>query len=47
MLIRRSVVDGGSWRTASGSPGAGFKYPDFLLSDEVVTGVKGGKKSKL
>lgn len=39
-------VDGAAWRTSSG-PGSGFKYPDFLLSDEMVTGVKGGKKSKL
>ena len=41
-----NVVDGAAWRTSAG-PGAGFKYPDFLLGDEVVTGVKGGKKSKL
>jgi len=39
-------VDGAAWRTGRG-PGSGFKYPDFLLGDEVVTGVKGGKKSKL
>lgn len=25
-------------------PGAGFKYPDFLLSDDVVTGVKAERK---
>jgi hypothetical protein len=41
------TVDGGAWRTHGGDPGSGFEYPDFLLSDEVVTGVKGGKKSKL
>ncbi|KAF2456426.1 putative peroxisomal 2,4-dienoyl-CoA reductase SPS19 [Lineolata rhizophorae] len=41
------VVDGGAWRTQSTLGGKGFEYPDFLLSGEVVTGVKGGKKSKL
>ncbi|MCJ1231696.1 hypothetical protein MMC12_008375 [Toensbergia leucococca] len=41
------VVDGGAWRTHGTSPGAGFTYPDFLLSDSVVSGVKGGKKAKL
>jgi peroxisomal 2,4-dienoyl-CoA reductase len=40
-------VDGAAWRTHGANPGSGFKYPDFLLADEVVTGVKGGKKSKL
>ncbi|KAI9753216.1 MAG: THO complex subunit 2 [Chaenotheca gracillima] len=40
------VVDGGSWRT-QGSSTSTFKYPDFLLSDDLVTGVKGGKKAKL
>lgn len=41
------VVDGAAWRTQSSNPGAGFRYPDFLLSDEIVSGVKGSKKSKL
>ncbi|KAL9103131.1 MAG: hypothetical protein Q9187_009044 [Circinaria calcarea] len=41
------VVDGAAWRTKSGNPGAGFEYPDFLLSEEAVSGVKGGKKAKL
>ena len=41
------VVDGGSWRTQSTNPSSGFLYPDFLLGDEVVSGVKGTKKSKL
>ncbi|KAK0513346.1 hypothetical protein JMJ35_004332 [Cladonia borealis] len=41
------VVDGAAWRTQSANPGAGFPYPDFLLKDEVVTGVKGEKKAKL
>ncbi|KAI9852594.1 MAG: hypothetical protein M1838_000248 [Thelocarpon superellum] len=41
------VVDGAAWRTHGGDPGSGFEYPDFLLRDEVVTGVKGGKKAKL
>ena len=41
------IVDGGAWRTAAGNPGSGFVYPDFLLKDEVITGVKGGKKAKL
>lgn len=40
------VVDGAAWRAQTPNMG-GFKYPDFLLGDEVVTGVKGGKKSKL
>jgi len=39
------VVDGGAWHTAGFA--GGFEYPDFLLSGESVTGVKGGKKSKL
>ena len=25
----------------------GFEYPDFILSNDVVTGVKGTKKAKL
>ncbi|KAF1991006.1 putative peroxisomal 2,4-dienoyl-CoA reductase SPS19 [Aulographum hederae CBS 113979] len=41
------VVDGGAWHRPSTSPGAQWAYPDFLLSDEVVQGVRGGKKSKL
>ncbi|EER27344.1 hypothetical protein D8B26_006603 [Coccidioides posadasii str. Silveira] len=41
------VVDGGAWRTQSGRSGLGFKYPDFLLSGEGITGVSGMKKSKL
>lgn len=41
------IVDGGAWRMGIANPGAGFKYPDFLLSDELVTGVAGGKKAKL
>lgn len=40
------VVDGGQWRVAGGDMG-GYQYPDFLLSGDVVSGVKGGKKSKL
>ncbi|KAL2219965.1 oxidoreductase [Thermoascus aurantiacus ATCC 26904] len=40
------VVDGASWRIASGSIGAGLKYPDFLLSGEAVQDVKGKKKQK-
>ncbi|MCJ1473962.1 hypothetical protein MMC13_002618 [Lambiella insularis] len=40
------VVDGGGWRTMSGNPGSDFAYPDFLLSEEVVTGVKGMKGEK-
>lgn len=40
------VVDGGAWRTSAGNPGSGFQYPDFLLSGQTVTGVKGGKKEK-
>ncbi|KAI9789374.1 MAG: hypothetical protein M1835_001702 [Candelina submexicana] len=41
------VVDGAAWRVQGGNPGAGFQYPDFLLADQAVSGVKGGKKSKL
>ncbi|PVI06321.1 peroxisomal 2,4-dienoyl-CoA reductase-like protein SPS19 [Periconia macrospinosa] len=40
------VVDGGQWHTGGIDKG-GFEYPDFLLSGEIVTGVAGGKKSKL
>ena len=40
------VVDGGAWRIGAGSPGGDFKYPDFLLSGEEVTGVGGSKKRK-
>lgn len=43
----RLLVDGASWRTQSSTPGLGFIYPDFLLRDEVISGVKGMKKSKL
>lgn len=39
------VVDGGQWHTASIS--TGFAYPEFVLSGEAVSGVAGGKKSKL
>ena len=41
------VVDGGQWRTSGASDGMHWKYPDFLLSGEEVTGVKSGKRSKL
>ena len=41
------IVDGGAWRTQGPILGAGFEYPDFLLSDQEITGVKGTKKSKL
>ncbi|MCJ1298816.1 hypothetical protein MMC08_001606 [Hypocenomyce scalaris] len=41
------VVDGGAWRTQGANPGSGFSYPDFLLMDETISGVKGGKKAKL
>lgn len=40
------VVDGGAWRTSAGSPGGDFKYPDFILSGEAVTGVGGSKKNQ-
>jgi hypothetical protein len=39
-------VDGGGWRTKI-QPGGSFEYPDFLLGDEEVKGVKGMKKSKI
>lgn len=41
------AVDGGAWRTQGGNPGSGFQYPEFLLKDEPIAGVKGGKKAKL
>ena len=41
------TVDGGAWRVPGTGPGAGFPYPDFLLSDSPVTGVKAAKTSKL
>ena len=41
------VVDGGAWRTSQIGGGGAFQYPDFLLSGDEVTGVAGGKKSKL
>ena len=48
MLIADGLqVDGGAWHRQGGSPGSGFVYPDFLLADEVVTGVEGAKKAKL
>ncbi|KAL2424418.1 Peroxisomal 2,4-dienoyl-CoA reductase SPS19 [(3E)-enoyl-CoA-producing] [Exophiala dermatitidis] len=42
------VVDGGAWRTsgAADGPGRGFEYPDFLLSGQQVSGVKGLKTKK-
>lgn len=39
------VVDGGAWRIAPTAGGA-FPYPEFLLSDETVTGVAGMKINK-
>ena len=41
------AVDGGAWRTQGGNPGSGFEYPDVLLADKPISGVKGGKKAKL
>lgn len=41
------VVDGGQWRMGTGMGRGAWQYPDFLLSGDEVTGVKGGKKSKL
>jgi peroxisomal 2,4-dienoyl-CoA reductase len=40
------VVDGGGWRTKV-QPGTHFEYPDFLLADGEVTGVKGTKQAKI
>lgn len=39
------VVDGGQWRTSGAGSGVGFAYPDFLLSGDVVEGVKSGKRT--
>lgn len=47
LITWSGAVDGGAWRTHGGDPGSGFSYPKFLLSDQTVSGVKGGKKSKL
>ncbi|KAI9808970.1 MAG: hypothetical protein M1826_003948 [Phylliscum demangeonii] len=41
------VVDGGAWRVFGSTPGAHLKYPDFLLSEAEVTGVKTVRKAKL
>ncbi|KAL8753655.1 MAG: hypothetical protein Q9199_004902 [Rusavskia elegans] len=41
------VVDGAAWRTGSANAGGGFEYPDFLLGEKTVSGVKGMKPSKL
>ncbi|PGH32864.1 peroxisomal 2,4-dienoyl-CoA reductase [[Emmonsia] crescens] len=38
------VVDGAAWRFQNQVNKAGFKYPDFLLSGDDVTGVAGLKK---
>ncbi|KKZ68535.1 hypothetical protein EMCG_05819 [[Emmonsia] crescens] len=40
------VVDGAAWRFQNQVNKAGFKYPDFLLSGDEVTGVAGSKKSQ-
>ena len=44
-MLTCGVVDGGQWHTAG--LGAQWEYPDFLLSGDAVSGVSGGKKSKL
>ena len=41
------VVDGAAWRTSTLGAGGAFQYPDFLLRGDDVSGVKGGKGSKL
>ncbi|KAI9755971.1 MAG: hypothetical protein M1815_004332 [Lichina confinis] len=41
------VVDGGAWRADGTRAGTGFPYPDFLLSNQSVTGVKTDRKAKL
>ncbi|KAK3718200.1 peroxisomal 2 4-dienoyl-CoA reductase sps19 [Vermiconidia calcicola] len=42
------VVDGGQWRTSGAADSSGpWRYPDFLLSGDEVTGVKSARKSKL
>jgi peroxisomal 2,4-dienoyl-CoA reductase len=41
------VVDGGAWHLGMQPGRGGFEYPDFLLTDEEVKGVKGAKKAKL
>ncbi len=41
------VVDGGQWRVSGASDGGAFKYPDFLMSGDEVTGVKSGRRNKL
>lgn len=41
------VVDGAAWRTGSVRSSGPLSYPDFLLSGDEVSGVKGGKRAKL
>ena len=41
------LVDGGAWHVHGAEAGSDFKYPDFLLSDGVVSGVKGTRKAKI
>lgn len=40
-------VDGGQWHTSGVQRGGPLSYPEFLMSGKAVTGVAGGKKSKL
>lgn len=40
------VVDGASWRTSSSTMGDSSPYPEYLLNDTPITGVKGQKKNK-
>jgi 2,4-dienoyl-CoA reductase [(3E)-enoyl-CoA-producing], peroxisomal len=39
-----TIVDGGAWHTAAGSPGGDFAYLEFILSGEEVSGVAGSKR---
>jgi 2,4-dienoyl-CoA reductase [(3E)-enoyl-CoA-producing], peroxisomal len=41
------VVDGGGWHIPSTLPGGSFHYPESVLTETAITGVKGRKKSKL
>lgn len=47
MTFFHFLVDGGAWRMGSvGTADSEWRYPDFLLSEKEVTGVKGRKKKK-
>ncbi|KAH0544615.1 hypothetical protein FGG08_001265 [Glutinoglossum americanum] len=46
-IADKFLVDGGGWHRQGVVSGVGLVYPNFLLADEVVTGVQGTRKAKL